>query len=282
MAAHLIAYALQWTYTDGPIDVAQVQEICDHLIGPSGSANGITDRDLAILQTAVYLNPARSLISNRTLATLIRAWNRLGWTWQWPGDPEGTDLDGGMSVIQGAEDHIRALIHGWDWPPAPPAEHGPEEPGDVECTDCGRMFWSVDGHPRIVLCSRCWKGESTATERMPRQMVDIRAVRRHLAPVAACGNCGRELGFHTVAQLSTCNRAELKIPTLAPPAQKSTVPSRDESAPDLEFGPPPPKSTLPGYEHEFGGADLAWDRASEKFPPDAFWAGPVPVRRDVD
>ncbi len=28
--------------------------------------------------------------------------------------------------------------------------------GDVECTECGRPYWSGDGHPNIVLCTDCW------------------------------------------------------------------------------------------------------------------------------
>jgi len=34
--------------------------------------------------------------------------------------------------------------------------------GDAECTHCGKMFWSAEGHPDMPLCRSCWKPETSA------------------------------------------------------------------------------------------------------------------------
>lgn len=141
LGAHLIAFAAQWKFTDGPLTVPQAERIAARLLAGTPTTGPFSDG--AILEAAVYLNPARGLIPDRTLATLGRAWTKLGWTWRWPGDVEGGDTAACKVLIQAAEDRIRAIMAG---PPAPVSE--PERPAPVAhgTYESGGVFPSGTDH----------------------------------------------------------------------------------------------------------------------------------------
>jgi hypothetical protein len=109
LAAHLIAWASdrgQENYS--PVILAAAQRMASRLVSDLFTEGPASD--LEVLKAAVFLSPGRDLIGWRELASLKRAWDKMGWAHKWPpGLPEAT------TQALAAASKVRAIL-------------GPQEP----------------------------------------------------------------------------------------------------------------------------------------------------------
>lgn len=153
LGAHLIAFAMSGPRIIGGIAVAQAQDIAARLRLPVS----VNPQDMAVLQAAVYLAPARELIPTLTLRCLERAWTKLGWTWAWP--ELNQPLINGRTVCERAEEQIRAILNP---PPAPPKHDGFAVQSGTAVTDlCGTTVKAFLPQALIVIDD---PGEPTTPE----------------------------------------------------------------------------------------------------------------------
>lgn len=273
LGAHLLAWAASQHHTPGGFQpVAEMQALAFRVLGPDLSQ--ITEQDLAVLHAAVYLSPARDLISARELASLTRAWTKLGWTWTWLGrgfDPAvAAGYPGAVDLALAAEDQIRAILN----PPQTPADFDPGMPPRARAALCCEITRAVDGFKKgtRITChyhatggprsDSCGPDDWSAPK--PQPASEPRFTEPEIAP-PQIGPQIREGGDVKAWLDQAITWADSLTPPVPPTAP--ATPQGEAHEPDLDFGAPGLAAPCPGRFCEVHGAGALADEPAPQCRP---------------